>query len=91
MKMITSKLQIRCCLIIIIGEQSIETVDVLTSYMENYSIHSVGFISKTNAFRRAFWLFVVLTGFTGAGLKQKIKAITDFPLKLLKCVKFLSL
>ena len=41
-------------------------MDVLTNYMENSSIHGVGFISKTKAFRRAFWLFVVLTGFTGA-------------------------
>ena len=60
------KYPIRCCQIIIIGGQSIETMDVLTNYMENSSIHGVGFISKTKAFRRAFWLFVVLTGFTGA-------------------------
>ena len=60
------KYPIRCCLIIIIGGQSIETMDVLTNYLENSSIHGVGFLSKTKDFRQAFWLCVVISGFTGA-------------------------
>ena len=45
---------------------STETMDVITNYLENSSIHGVGFISKTKASRRAFWFFVVVSGFTGA-------------------------
>ena len=43
-------------------------MDVLTNFLENSSIHGLAFISRTQAFRRAFWLCVVLTGFFAASV-----------------------
>ena len=41
-------------------------MDVLTSFLENSSIHGLGFISHTQAFRKAFWVCVVIAGFSTA-------------------------
>ena len=43
-------------------------MDLLTSFLENSSIHGLGFISHTKSFRRAFWVCVVISGFTAAGI-----------------------
>ena len=43
-------------------------MDVLTNFLENSSIHGLAFISRTQAFRRAFWVCVVFTGFTAAAV-----------------------
>ena len=39
-------------------------MSVLTSFLENSSIHGLGFISQTRAFARVFWVIVVICGFT---------------------------
>ena len=41
---------------------------VLTSFLENSSIHGLGFIAQTRAFARVFWVIVVILGFTLASL-----------------------
>ena len=43
-------------------------MDVLTSFLENSSIHGLGYVAQTKAFRRAFWICTVLCGFIGAGI-----------------------
>ena len=44
------------------------TMDLLTSYLENSSIHGLGLISHTKSFRRALWVCIVISGFTAAGI-----------------------
>ena len=39
-------------------------MSVLTSFLENSSIHGLGFIAQTRAFARVFWVLVVIMGFT---------------------------
>ena len=39
-------------------------MSVLTSFLENSSIHGLGFIAQTRAFARVFWVIVVICGFT---------------------------
>ena len=39
-------------------------MSVVTSFLENSSIHGLGFIAQTRAFGRVFWVFVVICGFT---------------------------
>ena len=41
---------------------------MLTSFLENSSIHGLGFIAQAKASRRAFWICAVLSGFIGAGI-----------------------
>ena len=43
-------------------------MSVLTSFLENSSIHGLGFIAQTRAFARLFWIIVVILGFTLASL-----------------------
>ena len=42
-------------------------MSVLTSFLENSSIHGLGFIAQTRAFARVFWVIVVICGFSLAG------------------------
>ena len=43
-------------------------MDLFTSFLENSSIHGLGFISHTKSSRRAFWVCVVVSGFIAAGI-----------------------
>ena len=43
-------------------------MDVLANFLENSSIHGLAYISRTEAFRRAFWVCVVFTGFSVAAV-----------------------
>ena len=43
------------------------SMDVVTEFLENSSIAGVGLITQTRAFRKAFWVCVVISGFTAAG------------------------
>ena len=44
-----------------------EAMDVVTEFLENSSIAGVGLIAQTRAFRKAFWVCVVIAGFTAGG------------------------
>ena len=56
-------------------------MDVLTNFLENSSIHGLAFISRTQAFRRAFWVCVVFTGFSAAAIiiSESIKNWNETP------------
>ena len=43
-------------------------MSVLTSFLENSSIHGLGFIAQTRACVRVFWVIVVICGFALASL-----------------------
>ena len=54
----------------------------LRSFLESSTIHGLGYISTTRSFARAFWVFVVISGFTGAGvlIYQSFKSWADSPI-----------
>ena len=43
-------------------------MDVVTEFLENSSIAGVGLIAQTRAFRKTFWVCVVISGFTAASM-----------------------
>ena len=54
----------------------------LRSFLESSTIHGLGYISTTKSFARAFWVLVVISGFTGAGvlIYQSFKSWADSPI-----------
>ena len=58
-------------------------MEEIRTFLEASTIHGVSYISTTRKFARLFWILVVLTGFSGAGLliKEAFDNWTENPIK----------
>ena len=55
----------------------------ISAFLESSTIHGLIYISTTRKYARAFWIFVVLAGFTGAGymIHTSLQSWADSPIK----------
>ena len=55
----------------------------IRAFLESSTIHGLNYISTTRKYVRAFWMIVVLTGFTGAGymIYTSFQSWADSPIK----------
>ena len=55
----------------------------ISAFLESSTIHGLNYISTTRKYPRAFWILVVLSGFTGAGymIHTSFKSWADSPIK----------
>ena len=58
-------------------------MEVVRTFLESSTIHGVGYISSTRKNSRLFWIFVVILGFTGAGLliRSSFTSWSESPIK----------
>ena len=55
----------------------------ITTFLESSTIHGLTYISATQKYARLFWILVVLTGFTVAGIliKESFDSWSESPVK----------
>ena len=55
----------------------------VSAFLESSTIHGLTYISTTRKYARAFWIIVVLTGFTGAGylIQTSFQSWAESPIK----------
>ena len=58
-------------------------MEEVRNYLESSTVHGLGYISTTRRLVKLFWIAVVITGFTGAGVMiyQSFDAWEDSPVK----------